>query len=767
MNKNDQYKKALLGLFADKRYRPMRSREMAHLLDIPKKEFHDFRGVLEELRQREQIIRGKDARWRLPAQEKEVVGDIDIAMAGHAFVIPVDPEEQDVFVPPDSLLDAFDGDTVRVMVTEAERRGERRLSGRVVEVVKRARTRIVARMIPRSRAVIEDPRNHYEFNIELSPDTPAKSASQAAKSQRRRRNAERAGLEPTKASVRLTVGDDHELPQPGQKVLLEVLTWPLDPEGPRAVIIEVLGPSGDPDTETAAILAENNAPGPFPPDVIRDARRLERELTPEELAGRLDCTEELCCTIDPTDARDFDDALGIREDADGNLVVDVHIADVARYVVPKSDLDKKARDRSTSIYLPERVIPMLPEEISNDICSLRPLEVRPAKTVRLKYTPEGERIGYSIHRSVIRSRHRFTYGEVRDLVEHPALAEQFPDQELLQCVMRLYGLAMKLRERRLSGGAIELNLSEFRVVIDADGQAVAMEKVEHDFSHQLVEEFMLAANRAVAEWAASNGLPALHRQHPAPKEERVEELAEYLNASGYTFKPPLQRKKLMKVIEKAAGKPEEHAINLMILKSFQQAVYGPEADVGHFALNFAKYMHFTSPIRRYPDLFLHQMLDRAFELGAAKANKLPKKLRKLVQVQSDDNLETLGHHCSSRERRAMRIEEAVKDFRRLELLSKATDRDFEAVVTGVKKFGIFVEISGYFVESMIPKIALAKKGYSTREELPPPAAGSKKKTARPKMAGDPGFHIGQVVRVRVRKVDLAARQCDLDFLGVE
>ncbi len=767
MNKHDQYEQRLRALLSADEYRPMRSRDMAHLLDIPKKEFHDFRGVLEEIRQAGDVIRGRDARWRTPEREREIIGVIDIAMAGHAFVIPQNREEPDVFIPPDRLQDAFDGDTVLVLATESERRGSRGLTGRVVRVVERARSRIVGRMLQNSRALVDDPRNHYEFAIEFSPGAPAKSASQAAKSMRRRRNAERAGAPETKASVRLTVKADSELPPPGQKVLLEVLHWPLSPEGPRAAIVEILGPSGDPDTETAAILAENGAPGPFPEAVGHAAKRLERELSPGELRGRLDCTEEICCTIDPADARDFDDALGIREDADGNLVVDVHIADVARYVTAGDVLDIEARDRSTSIYLPERVIPMLPEEISNDICSLRPLETRPAKTVRLKYTPDGERIGYSIHRSVIRSRHRFTYGEVRDLVRHEAVAAAFPDRELLDCVMQLHGLAMRLRERRLAGGAIELNLSEFKVVIDAEGKAVAMEEVEHDFSHQLVEEFMLAANRAVAEWAASNGLPSLHRQHPSPKEERVEELAEYLNASGYAFKPPLQRRKLMNVIAKAKGRPEEHAINLMILKSFQQAVYGPESDVGHFALNFPRYMHFTSPIRRYPDLYLHQMLDRAFALGAAKSNKLPKKLRK--PVLTDDNLETLGHHCSGRERRAMRIEEEVKDFRRLELLSKADDRDFDAVVTGVKKFGIFVEIRGYFVEGLIPKASLASKGFSTREELPPPAAGTKggKRIARAKLAGDPGFHIGQVVRVRVRGINLAERQCDLEFLGVE
>lgn len=764
-DKHDIYENLLRTLFADSSYRPVRSRDMAHALDIPRSEFYRFRNVLEELRQKGEIIRGHDSRWRLPAPSTAVIGSLDIALAGHAFLIAENREDPDIFVPPDQLLDAFDGDTVKVMASASERRGERRLSGRVVEVVKRARTRIVARMLKNGRAVVEDPRNHYEFNLEVSPDAPARSASQTAKSHRRRRNAEKAGFPENKSSVRITLGENGELPPPGQKVLLQVLAWPLDPGGPKAAIVEVLGPSGDPDTETAAILAENDAPGPFPEPVLMAARRLTRELTPEEIAGRLDLTEEICCTIDPADARDFDDALGISRDGDGNLVVDVHIADVAHYVTPKSELDVEARDRSTSIYLPERVIPMLPEEISNDICSLRPDEVRPAKTVRLKYTSEGVRIGYVIHRSLIRSRRRFSYGEVRDLIEHEALAAEFDDQELLERVKLLHELAMRLRERRIAGGAVELNLPEFRVVIDAEGKAVAMEEVEHDFSHQIVEEFMLSANRAVAEWSASNGLPALHRQHPSPKEERAIELAEYLNASGYTFRPPITRKKLMSVIAKARGKPEEHAINLMILKSFQQAVYGPEADIGHFALNFGKYMHFTSPIRRYPDLYLHQMLDNAFALGAAKANKLPKKLRK--SIASVDELQTLGEHCSARERRAMRIEEEVKDFRRLELLSKAADREFEAVVTSIKKFGIFVEIRDYFVEGLIPKMELARKGRSTREELPPQVAGARKKAKRPSLAGDPGFHIGQVVHVRVRKVDLPARQCELEFLGTD
>ncbi len=770
MNNKKRYEKVLRAFLTNDQYRPMRSRDMAKILDIPRDEFHDFRGALEDIRQEGLVQRGNDSRWRVAGKEKILDGVIDIAMAGHGFLLPDDPEEPDVFIPPDALLDAFDGDRVRIRVIDEGRR-DRRLSGVVLEVLERARNRIVATMTASGKAVTDDPRNHFSFAIVFSPEAPEKSASQAAKSQRRRRNAEKAGQPAPKVSERRTVGDRPEgLPEPppaGMKVLLEVVSWPSSPEGPRAMIIEVLGASGDPDTETAAILAENNAPGPFPPEVLNETRKLRRDISILDRETRLDLTDEIVCTIDPADARDFDDALSIKPDGEGGFFVDAHIADVAHYVPHGSLLDAEARERSTSIYLPERVIPMLPEELSNDMCSLRPNEERPAKTVRLHFDADANRDKCSIHRSLICSRKRFTYEEVRDLVLHPGLADAFPEKDVLDAVLNLHDLAMRLRKKRLANDAVELNLVEFRVVIDSEGHAERMEEVEHDFSHQLVEEFMLAANRAVAEWAAANGLPSLHRQHPAPKEERLEELAEFLTASGYAFKPPYSRKKLMSVVAKAKGRPEEHAINLMILKSFQQAVYGPDPDIGHFALNFPKYMHFTSPIRRYPDLYLHQMLDAAFAVGAEKANKLPKRLHKPVLPM--DNLEQLGIHASERERRAMRIEEEVKDFRRLELLSRSPDRDFDAIVTGVKKFGIFVEIRDFLVESMIPRADLARLGYSTREELPPLAAGSGKKTKRKArhLAGDPGFHIGQTVRVRVRKIDLAARQCELEFLGVE
>ncbi|MCL2000775.1 MAG: RNB domain-containing ribonuclease, partial [Planctomycetes bacterium] len=604
MAKRENYELKLRRLLAGREYRPMRSKDMAYLLDIPRREFPEFRSVLGELQEEGLVVRGNDSRWRLAGrEERTLVGVLDIALAGHAFLLPDEPDEADLFIPPGGLLDAFDGDQARVKVLESERQGVMSFSGEVIEVIKRARTRIVATILPNGSALVADPRNRYEFKIVPAPGAPAES---------RRRKAGKADPDSGRTSNRRAAASRIGSPPAGQKVLLEILAWPNEPGGAQARLVEVLGPSGDPDTETAAILAENDAPGRFSEDTLKAVRRLARGISPEERIRRLDLTGEICCTIDPADAHDFDDALGLKENPDGTFTVDVHIADVAHYVRPGSALDLEARDRSTSIYLPERVIPMLPEEISNDICSLRPDEERPAKTVRLQFTPDGERVNYSIHRSLIRSRRRFSYGEVRELVAGKPAADAFADRKLLEVVTKLHRLAMRIRKKRLAGEAIELNLSEYRVIIDAEGRAIALEKVEHDTSHQMVEEFMLAANRVLAEWAAVNTLPALHRLHPPPKEERVEELSKYLTASGYPFKPPFQRRKLKAIIAKVRGRPEEHAVNIMILKSFQQAAYGPDPDIGHFALDFPKYMHFTSPIRRYPDLHLHQALDRVF-----------------------------------------------------------------------------------------------------------------------------------------------------------
>ena len=693
-------------------YVPRRTKELSRDLNIPKGDYRAFRNHLKELAAEGAILRRKGGRWALPEAGKRVLGRIHIIRSGSGYLLPEDAKLDDLFIPEHCLGSALHGDRVAVAVDKPAGRGLRHYA-RVVEVLERGSPRIVALITEEGKARPEDPKNPFDYDLESGgKDAPA-----------------------------------------GQKVLLEITTWPGEGGEPSGRVLEVLGPAGEPDTETAAILANYDAPGPFSEEVKAEVRNLARSPGEKELARRLDVSGTTTLTIDPKDARDFDDALSYETREDGTIVVGVHIADVSYFVKPGSRLDEEARERSTSIYLPGRVIPMLPEELSTDLCSLRPDEVHLTKTVLLRYAADGKRLGYHIHRSYIRSAKRFTYEEAYALLTEPEAAEAFEDKEILATLTGLHALAQVLREERLRNGSIELNMPEFRIAMDADGHAKDIVEVTHDSSHQLVEEFMLAANVALAEWSEKNGLPVLYRTHASPSEESVAELAEFLTAAGYPFKPPFDRRRLNHTLEKVRGKPEEHAVNLAVLKSFMQAVYAPDPSIGHFALNFPDYMHFTSPIRRYPDLHLHQMLDAAF---SETADKLPKKLRKLP-ARKGKAMEKLGVHTSGRERRAMKIEEAVKDFRRLELLSRREQRIFRAVVTGVRRFGIFVEIEEYFVEGMIPRWMLEKKGFSTREDRP----GDKRRSR----ARKPGFHLGQEVEVRINKIDLPARICEMEFLG--
>ncbi len=703
-----EYQQSILFFVKSKEYTPMRTKEIARNLGISKDTRKLFREAIKDLKHRHKLMKIRGSKWVLPEDGEHISGTLRITRSGCGFLIPDDTSKDDVFIGEENLLNALDGDKVLISIDSPRGTGYRHY-GTVQQVLERASARFVAVVTPELSAEAEDIRNPYNYIIENPPKDL----------------------------------------KPATKVILQTTVFPDNINDPRGKIIEILGPAGAPDTEIAAILAGFDAPGEFPDEVKDEVYRLGDSNPFADKTGRLDLTDSITVTIDPETARDFDDALSITRNADGGFKVGVHIADVSYFVKPEGIIDREARERSTSIYLPGRVIPMLPEELSNDLCSLRPQEERFTKSVFIDYTAEGVVQDYKIYRSVIKSSRRMTYPEVKTLLSNPEAAAAFENKEILEALQDLNTLAQKLRENRLQNGSIELNMAEYIILFNEDNEVEGMEQVEHDFSHQLVEEFMLAANVCVARWCHENAMPVLHRIHEAPKEEALEELAEFLTSSGYPFKPPLRRDRLQRIINDAKDKPEEHSINLSILKSFQQAVYGADSNIGHFALNFTHYMHFTSPIRRYPDLHLHQTLDKMF---ADNSDKLPKHPHKHLEYDLKD-LVLLGTHTSGRERRAMKIEEGVKDFRKLQLLQKSGEEEFEAVVTGIRKFGIFVEIKDFFVESLIPKKMVETIGYTTKEVIP---NHNRKNRNQPQ-----GFHLGQLVRVKLKSVDLATRNCEL------
>ena len=708
-----EYQQTALAFVASPDYSPMRTKELARNIGIPREMHKIFREAMRDLKHRHRLMKVRGSKWILPEKGEHLTGTLRITRSGCGFLIPDDTTRDDIFIGEENLLNALDGDKVLISI-DAPRGSGFRHYGTVQEVLERAAARFVAVIREDLTAEAEDIRNPYNYIIE---DAPEKLL-------------------------------------PATKVILETTVFPDNIHDPKGRVIEILGPAGAPDTEIAAILAGFDAPGEFPDEVKDEVYRLGDSDPFRDKSNRLDLTDTITVTIDPETARDFDDALSITRNSDNTFRVGVHIADVSHFVPEGGIIDQEARDRSTSIYLPGRVIPMLPEELSNNLCSLRPEEERFTKSVFIDYTATGEITGYKIYRSVIRSSRRMTYPEVKQLLSNKKAASSFPDKDILQALEDLNTLARTLRANRLKNGSIELNMTEYIILFNDNNEVTGMEPVENDFSHQLVEEFMLAANVCVARWCHENGLPVLHRIHEAPKEEALEELAEFLTSSGYPFKPPLRRERLQAILNTVHNKPEEHSINLAILKSFQQAVYGPDSSIGHFALNFPHYLHFTSPIRRYPDLYLHQRLDKMFD---DKSDKLPHRSHRHLDTATKD-LILLGNHTSGMERRAMKIEESVKDFRKLQLLEKSQETEFEAVVTGIRKFGIFVEIKDYFVESLIPRQMVEKLGYSTREVAP----NSQKKHAKERR----GFHLGQQVHVRLKKVDLPTRTCELQLTKV-
>ncbi|MBN1258057.1 MAG: VacB/RNase II family 3'-5' exoribonuclease [Planctomycetes bacterium] len=728
---------AILKYFSQPKYRPNKTKPLAKELAIPQKEYADFRGLLQEMERAGTIARLKGGRWALPGEAGLIIGALEVKRGGFGFLRPDDPRREDIFIPENEIGDAINGDRVAVRI-------ERRMGGRghrqfgcVVRIIQRSVTRLVGCVETRGKGQVFIPEDKRIPSIfELISDSEAEF-------------------------------------YPGDKVLLEIVEWPEDSYGAGRVI-ERLGPAGEPDTETAAILANFNAPGPFPEEVMAQIHAGFKGVTDEDRRERLDFTAEICFTIDPDDARDFDDAISVERTRDG-YTLGVHIADVSHYVLPDTPLDQEAHNRSTSIYLPGRVIPMLPPELSNDLCSLRPNEERFAMSVFMELDKEAQVKSSFCTRTIIRSRRRLTYREVYIALEEEAEAKKFNDQEVLSRLRTLRTLARKMHDHRLQAGSVELNLAEYKVLVDKAGKAQGMIKVEHDFSHNMVEECMLAANVEMAKFAARHGLGILFRVHEPPEEEDLKEMAAFLQAYGYNLRLPFSSHNLNSALQSARGKPEEHPINLAVLKSMRQAVYAPE-NLGHFALAFESYSHFTSPIRRYPDLHLHRSLKELFPEGEY---RLPEEAKVTSKSRgSKPELHLLGLHTSERERRAMKIEEEVKELRRLELINQCDQKIHRAVITGIRPFGVFVELEEFFVESLLPTEELARHGRAPVELLPngrPITApkkekgkgkgkGKGRKPVRSQQAGE-GFHLGEEILVSIKEINLSDRTLSVEYIG--
>lgn len=528
--------------------------------------------------------------------------------------------------------------------------------------------------------------------------------------------------------------------QPDDKVVIEMVRFPAHYHDGEGVIKEILGPRGKPGVDTLSIIREFGLPGEFSEEVLEVARQEAERFEEAVPPGRFDATHETVVTIDPIDARDFDDAISLEMTEEGHWRLGVHIADVSHFVRPGTALDREAQHRATSVYLPDRVIPMLPETISNALASLQPNRIRYTKTLYMEFTPEGVRVNTEYHSAAIKSHKRLTYEQVDEFLADPEPFRKRWGVKVHDLLKRMHQLAMILRKRRFQRGAIELNMSEVKVDLDKQGRVSGAHVVVNTESHQIIEEFMLAANEAVAEMLRDKELYFLRRVHKNPSPAKLKSLTEFVRELRFQVDSLESRFALQELLDRVRGRPEEHAVNYAVLRSFQRAVYSPEEE-GHYALASDCYCHFTSPIRRYPDLTVHRLVE-ALLAGRKPRNDI-------------DELLILGEHCSERERLAESAERELVRVKLLDYLSSRVGEQMDGVVTGVERFGLFVQGIELPAEGLIHIDALVDDFYSydrATHSLTGRRAGNM-------------FRLGDQLRVAVARVDVDRRELDFRLIA--
>lgn len=534
--------------------------------------------------------------------------------------------------------------------------------------------------------------------------------------------------------------------KPGDKVIARLLRWDSPQQNPQAIVVDVIGRSGRAWAEFESIYREFQLPRSFPQPAIDVARSMATQ--PLTIGKRRDFRTWDIVTIDPPDAKDYDDALSLEVLPNGNVVLGVHIADVSAYVPVDSPLDREALERATSVYLVDGVVPMLPEQLSNDICSLVPGRDRCAFSVLMEFTPDGSRVGYEITESTICSKRRFTYEEV-DAILQSGTGEH---AELLGSLQRL---AVTLRRRRFEDGGIDFSTTELRFELDNDGDPVRAYLKGSTPATRLVEECMLAANRCVTEhvrmlstsWRVRGGLPFLYRVHDEPDAEKLRMAVAFVRSIG--LEVPRERSRLSafdinRILAQVADRPEAAVVNMVLLRSMAKAHYS-STNIGHYGLGFSDYTHFTSPIRRYPDLVVHRLLK---EYAAGKPS--PERL-----AYHRDRLDPIAQHCSERERHAVEAERASQKVAQILLARRYEGAEFNGTITGVTDFGIFVLCDEIYAEGLCPVRWLPRDRYIFDEQRYALVGRFHGQT----------FQLGGRIRVRIEQVHIGRRQIDFRYVG--
>lgn len=697
----------IISLLAHNPFRGMNYRQISKQLGINDKDARrKVHKILEELLEEDILTEEKRGKYKLHKRyiveyspKNYVNGHVDMKQTGKAYVL-CEGFDDDIYIAQGNTGKALNGDYVKVFLFPKRR--NRKYEGQIVEVLERHKTQFVG---------IMDIKHNYSFMLPDQQSMPF--------------------------DLYIHAGDLLGA-QNGDKVIAEITDWPEHARNPFGRVVKVLGRPGNNNVEMQSILIEYGLPLDFPEEVIQQASALPKEIPLDSIEFRENFKNLTTFTIDPADAKDFDDALSIEKLPNGNFSVGVHIADVSWFVQPGSPIDQEAYERATSVYLVDRVVPMLPEVLSNNLCSLRPKEDRLAMSIIFELDEQMKMHNKWIGRSVINSNRRYTYEEVQEVISGENTDDEFTEELLV-----LHGMAQKLRGKRFRQGSINMESTEVRFVLDEEKKPVDIYIREHNESHELVEEFMLLANKTIATAFGKANLnkknrPFVYRIHDEPNGEKLANLSKLAGNFGYkidfTGKDGLNQS-LNSLLKSVKGKGEQNLIETMTLRAMAKAIYSTE-NIGHYGLGFPNYTHFTSPIRRYPDLLVHRLVWEY--LGKR-------------QYLDRESLEEMCDHSSDMERRAQEAERASVKYKQAEFLADKVGQKFCGVISGVSKWGVFVELKASYCEGMIRMQDLDDDYYYLDEENYQ-VTGHRHGNS---------FKIGDEVMIRIKNVEVNARKIDL------
>ncbi|WP_174728609.1 ribonuclease R [Mesobacillus harenae] len=702
----------LLHYMKDEAYKPLTVQELEEAFKIEGSEsFKDFVKALVVMEEKGLVVRTRSNRYGLPEKMNLIRGKLTGHAKGFAFVITEEQGMDDIFIPPNETGNAMHGDIVLVRVAN-ESSGSRR-EGTVVRIIERGVQQVVGTYTESK---------HFGFVI---PDDKKLTSDIFIPK-----------------SVSLGAVEGH-------KVVAKLVSYPDGKKSAEGEIIQILGHKNDPGVDILSVIHKHGLPMEFPEDVLKQANEAPDSIDESELANRRDLRDEVIVTIDGADAKDLDDAVQVSKLENGNYKLGVHIADVTYYVKENTPLDREAEERATSVYLVDRVIPMIPHRLSNGICSLNPKVDRLTLSCTMEINPEGEAVSHEIFQSVIKTTERMTYHDVNRILVDKDEEQRARYENLVPMFELMEELAAVLRKKRMTRGAIDFDFKESKVLVDEDGKPNEVVLRERSVAEKLIEEFMLAANETVAEHFHWMEVPFIYRIHEDPKEDKLRRFFDFITNFGYIVKGTansIHPRALQEIVEEVQGKPEEMVVSTVMLRSMQQAKYYEES-LGHFGLSTDYYTHFTSPIRRYPDLIVHRLIRTYLIEG---------KLDQATREKWDASLPEIAEHSSNMERRAVEAERETDELKKAEYMEDKIGEEYDGIISSVTNFGLFVELPNT-IEGLV-HVSYMTDDYYRYDERHLAMIGERTGNV---------FRIGDEITIKVVKVNKDERAIDFEIVGMK